>query len=303
MNIRNDETQNHTSAPKVTQDRKHVHLGCSSWQFEGWKGSFYPDKLPVSDQLAFYVRHFDTIEVNTSFYALPRPSVLVDWVETAPPGFTFALKAWRAITHDKMLVDAERETLGWLDCVRALGDAAAPGLLQLPPHLRRSSHGKVLAEYLEWMATRLDGLKVAVEVRAADLMTPAFATFVAERGMALAIIDRKGQPDLFPLWEEAINAGKAPNFTLLRWIGDDRNGPQGDAEIQQPRDAELAQWAQRLRWMTDRGIACYGYMHNPYEGHAPESVRRLYRLLDDAPYGGAPPETSTPADEGQLPLF
>jgi uncharacterized protein YecE (DUF72 family) len=279
-----------------------IHLGCSSWQFEGWKGVFYPDKLPVSDQLGFYVRHFDTIEVNTSFYALPRPAVLVDWVETAPPGFTFCLKAWRAITHEKMLSDAQQETIGWIDSMRALGDAAAPGLLQLPPHLRRSSHGRALADYLDWLATVSSRVRIAVEVRASDLMTPAFVRFVAERGFAFALIDRKGQPDLFPLWEEVVNEGAAPNFALLRWIGDDRNGPQGDAEIQQPRDAELQQWAQRLEWLSARGVTSYGYMHNPYEGHSPESVRRLYRLLGRSPYQGNPPEL--PEDEaGQLTLF
>lgn len=281
----------------------HIRLGCSSWQFDGWKGVFYPDRLPANEQLAWYVRHFDTIEVNTTYYALPRPAVLIDWVETAPPGFTFALKAWRAITHDKMLVGAESETLGWLDCIRALGDAAAPGLLQLPPQLRRATHGRALATYLDWLADKSEDVRVAVEVRAADLMTVSFASFVAERGMALAVVDRQGQADIFPLWEEVMQAGKAPNFALLRWIGDDRNGPQGDAEIQQPRDEELQRWADRLRQMQAQGIACYGYMHNPYEGHAPESVRRLYRLLGDAPYGGALPVAPSDEDAGQLSLF
>lgn len=289
--------------PAREQTEPSSHLGCSSWQFEGWKGSFYPERLPVSEQLAYYVRHFDTIEVNTTYYALPKPAVLIDWVETAPPGFSFCLKAWRAITHDKMLLDARSETLGWLDSMRALGSAAAPGLLQLPPQLRRSSHGKALADYLEWLATRIDGLQIAVEVRAADLMTLPFATFLAERGMALAIVDRIGQADTYPIWEEVVQRGTAPNFTLLRWIGDDRNGPQGDAEIQQPRDEELALWAQRLQWLQGQGIHSYGYMHNPYEGHSPESVRRLYRLLADAPYGGNPPKDTHPKDEGQLSLF
>lgn len=280
-----------------------IHLGCSSWQFDGWKGSFYPDKLPVKEQLAYYVRHFDTIEVNTSYYALPRPAVLVDWVETAPRGFTFALKAWRAITHEKMLVDARSETLAWLDAMRALGDLAGPGLLQLPPHLRRSTHGRALAEYLEWLATEIDGMGIAVEVRSKDLMTPSFATFLAERGMALALIDRKGQPDIFPLWQQVVEAGNFPEYTLLRWIGDDRNGPQGDAVIELSRDAELKLWAERLEWLAARGVTSYGYMHNPYEGHAPESVRRFYRLLGRKPYGGQQPDVPTPEDEGQLPLF
>lgn len=298
-----DETAETDSLDSEQVEPGDIHLGCSSWQFDGWKGSFYPDKLPAKEQLAYYVRQFDTIEVNTSYYALPRPSVIVDWVETAPRGFTFALKAWRAITHDKMLVDAQKETLGWIDCMRALGDWGGPGLLQLPPHLRRASHGRALADYLEWLATQIDGVGVAVEVRSDDLMTVPFATFLAERDMALALVDRKGQPDQFPIWQQVMEAGAFPEYTLIRWIGDDKNGPQGDAAIQQPRDAELKVWAERLEWLAARGVTTYGYMHNPYEGHAPESVRRLYRLLGRKPYGGESPDVPTPEDEGQMPLF
>ena len=221
-----------------------VFLGTSSWLFDAWRGVFYPEKLPKNQYLPYYVTQFATVEVNTSFYALPAPSTLVSWVESAPPGFTFALKFPRLISHDKRLTDCERETLAFLDALRALGAAAGPAFLQLPPDLSRRSYGRVLAEYLDWLADQCAGLRVAVEVRSPDLMTPAFARFLAERGFALALVDRVGTVDLADTWAEIVAAGLGPDFAFLRWIGDDRNGPQGDRELQLHRDADLARWAE-----------------------------------------------------------
>ncbi len=217
-----------------------VYLGTSSWLFDAWRGVFYPEKLPKTQYLSYYTTQFPTVEVNTSFYALPAPATLVAWVESAPAGFTFALKFPRAISHDKRLTDCTTETLAFLDALRALGAAAGPAFLQLPPDFSRRVYGRALAAYLDWVAPQLAGLRVAVEVRSADLMTPAFARFLAERGLALALVDRAGTIDLFDGWIELVNEGVGPDFAFLRWIGDDRNGPQGDRELQLNRDEELA---------------------------------------------------------------
>ncbi len=256
-----------------------VRIGTSSWLFDGWRGVFYPEKLPKTDYLSFYATQFPTVEVNTSFYALPSPSTLINWVESVPEGFTFAPKFPRAISHDKKLSNVNDETYALLDALRSLGPAAGPAFLQLPPNFTRKSYGKPLALYLDWLATQAQDLRIAVEVRAADLMTPAFAAYLAERGLALALIARKGSPDLYPVWLELVAGGKAPPFAFIRWIGDDRNGPEGDREIQAPRDEELAIWAQRLAELAGHGLDVYGYVHNPYEGHSPATVRRLQALL------------------------
>jgi uncharacterized protein YecE (DUF72 family) len=278
-----------------------IHLGTSSWQFDGWRGVFYPEGLPRQDQLAYYVRHFDTVEVNTSFYGLPKPSTLVNWIDIAPPGFTFCLKAPRAISHDKRLVDCSAETLAFLDVLRSLGPAAAPALLQFPAALTRKRYGKILADYLDWLAPQLGDLRLGVEVRAADLMTPAFARFLAERGLALVLVDRVGSPNLFALWDELVQSAATPPFALIRWIGDDKNGPQGDAELAAPRDAQLDLWAERLAAWAKRGLTTYGYMHNPYEGHSPASVRRLKNRL--ATLVDLPPWPLDEAAPGQLSFF
>jgi uncharacterized protein YecE (DUF72 family) len=279
-----------------------VHFGTSSWLFDAWRGVFYPEKLPKNQFLPYYATQFDTVEVNTSFYALPSPSTLVNWVESVPPGFTFALKFPRAISHDKRLQDVTRESLAFLDALRALGDAAGPAFLQLPPDFSRKVYGRALAAYLDWLAPQAADLRIAVEVRAGDLMTPAFAAFLAERNLALVLADRKGTLDLYDGWIELVAQGKGPAFTFIRWIGDDRNGPSGDRELQLLRDEELARWAQRIAALHGHGRSVFGYMHNPYEGHSPASVRRLQRLVGaQVPLPAWPPPTG--GESGQLSLI
>ncbi len=253
-----------------------IFLGTSSWSFDAWRGVFYPEKSSSSDFLAYYARRFRTVEVNTSFYGLPAPETLVRWVETVPPGFSFALKFPRQISHEKRLAQSDAETLAFLDVLAALGPAAGPALLQLPPDFTRQRYGRVLASYLDWLAPLTTKVRVAVEVRAADLMTEAFAAFLAERGFALALVDRVDTPDLYELWAAVRGA---VDFSFIRWIGDDRNGPKGDREITAPRDDALALWAARLVALQSQGCDSFGYMHNPYEGHAPASVARLEALL------------------------
>ena len=263
-----------------------IILGTSSWTFEGWRDVFYRREVRRDEWLGEYARHFVSVEVNTSFYALPTPGTLIRWVESVPPGFSFALKFPRRITHEARLVDCRADTVAFLDVLDALGEAAGPALLQLPPSLSRRSDGRNLARYVdelaELLARRTAALKagnqgrVAVEVRAPDLMTPAFARFLDERGFSLTVVDRTGTPDIYPVWREG---GARARFVYVRWIGDDRNGPKGDRAVVAPRDAELVRWRDRIVELVDDGVDVYGYMHNPYEGHAPASVRRLGELL------------------------
>lgn len=276
-------------------------LGTSSWSFEGWRGVFYPENPAKSDYLAFYARRFRSVEVNTSFYGLPAPDTLVRWVETVPPGFTFALKFPRQISHEKRLAMSDAESLAFLDVLAALGPAAGPALLQLPPDFSRRRYGRVLANYLDWLAPLAAGMRVAVEVRAADLMTEAFATFLAERGFALALVDRVDTPDLYEMWHEARGA---VDFAFIRWIGDDRNGPQGDRVITAPRDERLDTWTVRMAALQAEGCNVYGYMHNPYEGHAPASVARLEaRLAERVSMPPWPPAGESDPSDPQMRLL
>lgn len=119
--------------------------------------------------------------------------------------------------------------------------------------------------------------------------------------MVLAVVDREGSPDLYDVWREANgNTG----FVFIRWIGDDRNGPKGDRHLVAPVDAKLVMWAQRLESCLRAGLDVFGYMHNPYEGHAPASVRRLgQRLAERIQTPEWPPADLPPLDTIQMSLL
>jgi len=280
------------------------YLGTASWTFPDWQGVFYPESLADRDRLAWYATQCNSVEVNTSFYGLPAPATLVQWVESVPSGFTFGLKAPRLITHERRLVDCRQESLAFLDVLRSLGVAAAPGLLQFPPSFTRAQEGRVLAHYLDWLAGELDGLSLAVEVRSADLMTPAFAHFLCERGMTLAVVERTGTDDFFFAWQES----GAP-YLFLRLIGNDAKPLPNDRELQRPQEEILDHWAARIADLLGGGTPVHCYTHNTLEGHSPASLRRLrQRIHARYPLPTWSPEMvvteiDDAASAGQLALF
>lgn len=290
----------------MSPDNLHkLHLGTSSWTFADWRDVFYPPQLPVKDQLNYYATQFNSVEVNTSFYGLPAPSTLLQWVESVPEGFTFALKAPRLITHEKRLIDCRQDMQSYLDVLRSLGDLAAPGFLQFPPQFTRAQYGRVLADFLDWLAGELNGLPLAVEVRARDLMTDAFARFLAERSISFVVVERVDTPDLYETW--AAQLASAPRYLFLRIIGNDRDKLPNDRDLQRPQEEILDRWAARIADLLAQNVEVFAYVHNPFEGHSPASVRRLWERVDlRHPLPSWAPPPSLPPDEdnsGQLSLL
>jgi uncharacterized protein YecE (DUF72 family) len=112
--------------------------GTSGFAFKEWKGSFYPDDLKDAGMLAFYASKFPTVEINNTFYRLPKEQVLVDWATQAPVPFTFAIKASQRITHHARLKPECAETVQYLlKVTSALGGSLGAVLFQLPPNLKK----------------------------------------------------------------------------------------------------------------------------------------------------------------------
>ena len=114
-----------------------VWTGTSGYSYPAWKGSFYPEDLPNKEMLSFYGSRLRAVEINNTFYRMPRENVLEAWAEAVPDGFRFALKASRRITHFKRLRDAEEETEYLVQTAAALADRAGVILYQLPPNFKR----------------------------------------------------------------------------------------------------------------------------------------------------------------------
>jgi uncharacterized protein YecE (DUF72 family) len=113
-----------------------IRIGCSGWIYRHWRGRFYPDKLAVKNWFAFYAEHFDTVEINNSFYLLPRAETFDAWREQAPPGFRYAVKANRFLTQAKKLKDCAEPLERMMPPFRHLRETLGPILYQLPPRFR-----------------------------------------------------------------------------------------------------------------------------------------------------------------------
>ena len=111
--------------------------GTSGWSFKEWKGSFYPADLPADRYLAYYAERFGTVEVNNTFYRMPKETVLLEWAAQVPPQFRFAVKASQRITHYSRLKDVADNLAYFLRITNSLGEARGPSLFQLPPNLKK----------------------------------------------------------------------------------------------------------------------------------------------------------------------
>ena len=113
-----------------------IHVGCSGWVYRHWRGLFYPEGLPQKRWFERYSEDFDTVEINNSFYRLPKAETFDAWREQAPPGFRYAVKANRFLTQAKKLKDCEEPIARMMAPFRHLGGALGPILYQLPPRFR-----------------------------------------------------------------------------------------------------------------------------------------------------------------------
>ncbi len=225
-----------------------VFVGTSGWQYRHWRGAYYPRGLPVSRWLEHYAADFATVELNASFYYLPPRSTFEGWAARTPPGFVFAVKASRYLTHVRRLRDPEEPVERLLEAASGLGDRLGPILLQLPPTLERRVDA--LGATLEAFPP---GQRVAVEPRHDSWFVDEVRELLTARGAALCLADRRG-----PLGR----AWRTAPWTYLRL----HEGMARPAPCYAPD--EILAWGDRLRdgWGTD--AEAYLYFDNDPRGCA-----------------------------------
>ena len=138
-----------------------IRTGTSGFSYKEWKGPFYPEKHPDKEMLSYYAGKLSTVEINNTFYRMPRASMLEDWREKVPAGFTFVIKASQRITHRARLKPESRESVEYLwNACAALGERLGPILFQCPPYLKKD------AERLRaFVASLPEGLRAVFEFR------------------------------------------------------------------------------------------------------------------------------------------
>jgi uncharacterized protein YecE (DUF72 family) len=218
------------SSPTAEPPRRWL-AGTSGWSYDGWKGPFYPEGLASRDMLRFYAERLPAVEVNNTFYRLPKASVLEAWASQVPEGFRFALKASRRITHLKRLRDAADETAYFLGTAGALGPRLGALLFQLPPNL------KLDLERLDaFLALLPEGTRAAFEFRHPSWAEPSVHERLRARDLAWVIADvEDAEPPAFVTTASwAYLRLRRPGYAasdLARWLGDLRASGAGDAFV------------------------------------------------------------------------
>ena len=123
-----------------------LHVGTSGYNFDEWKGAFYPEKLPADQWLRYYAERLPAVEINYTFYRMPNAKTIGQWMETTPDGFTFVLKVSQRITHHARLKEVEQPLRYFTDTAAQLGPKLGPLLFQLPPNFKKDADrlGEVL---------------------------------------------------------------------------------------------------------------------------------------------------------------
>jgi len=220
-----------------------------------------------------YARAFRTVEVDSTFYAIPAEPVIRSWRERVPEGFAFALKVPQEITHEKRLIEVE--PLLHRFCARAsvLGTTIGPLLIQLSPEFHPTwANRDALRAFLELLPIRF---RWAIEFRHPGWLDAETLELLRSYGVALALADSRWIKRGIVL-ELAIEP--TADFAYVRWMGEQRRITDF-SHVQIDRESELAQWVQALEALASRVQTVYGYFNNQYQGHSPESARTMQQLL------------------------
>lgn len=260
-----------------------VRVGTQGWSYAPWVGSFYPPKARSGDWLQLYARAFDTVEVDSTFYALPPPERFESWAERTPENFLFTLKMPGEVTHELRLEDP-RLALRFCDDARLLGPRLGPILIQLPPGFGPGAFPTVAA-FLQVLPV---DLPFAIEFREREWLVPQTMALLEDTNTALAVSTGPWLSE--PEAREAATMAPGP-LVYLRWMGTPRRQPDLGA-MAADRDEELERWAATIRALdADQVVA---YFNNDYQGHSPASARKLQRALGQEPIA---PEELTPQRE------
>jgi uncharacterized protein YecE (DUF72 family) len=232
------------------------------WSYSFWVGNFYPPGTKAAAFLNMYSKHFDTVELDNTFYRVPNAESIRKWREETPDGFIFSAKFPQMITHVKMFRDCAAEVELFIGRMSMLEGKLGPLLIQLPPRFG----AKHLEELSDFLASLPKGKRYAVEPRNKSLLGPSLYSILAENKVALTVLDSPIMPTIMK---------QTSDFAYIRWEGDRKNVSGTKGKIETDRTHDIHEWAEKIRIISDRSVEVFGYFSKYFSGHPPSDVRQL----------------------------
>lgn len=225
-----------------------IRIGCSGWNYRHWRGPFYPEKLVQKRWFAFYAEHFDTVEINNSFYRLPKPETVDAWRDQAPPGFCYAAKANRYLTQALKLKNGGEPMERMMASFRHFGAALGPILYQLPPNLTLN-----LDRLASFLALQPRGIVPVFEFRHPSWYVDGVYQLLDRHGAGFCVHDMPGSAS------PRLATGRA---AYVRF-----HGAEGKYRGRYP-EKQLLDWAAWMTGQASEGRTVWAYFNNDAEAHA-----------------------------------
>jgi len=248
-----------------------IRVGTQGWNYDAWAGPFYPAGTRPMDFLTIYARAFDTVEVDSTFYATPAVKTVRGWAQRTPDDFIFALKLPQEITHERRLRNVDDAASAFFDVARELGAKLGPILIQLGPDFGPNELPAV-AQFLPKLPR---DIRFAIEFRQRGWIHDGVLALLAEHNVALTLSDGR--------WiqrKQMMQLATRPTADLIyvRLMGIDQSIVDY-SRIQIDRTRDLESWMSVLWPYAEQGREAFVYVNNHFAGHSPASAREMQRLL------------------------
>ena len=277
-----------------------IYLGTSGFKYDDWKGTFYPAGLKEKDWLPYYARHFNALEIDSTYYRLMHPAVFYRLAEKVPSGFHFTVKTYRTLTHE--ISEGSRDDLtAFLQSIRPLQEAGKFGCIiaQFPNSFHRNPQSLA---YLADLRHRFGDLPLAVEFRHKGWASEEVFQFFREQKIAFVCVDEPQFPTLMPP-VAAITA----DFAYLRFHGRNYHTwwKSGDAKLRYDyrySAQELEEWLPRIKVLSGQTGGLYIFMNNHFRGQAAANATELQAMLESQLGESFPRPSSRPPVQTFLPM-
>jgi uncharacterized protein YecE (DUF72 family) len=243
-----------------------IYIGVQGFSPRDWVGTFYPPGYPQRGFMDFYAQVFNSVELNTTFYAVPPVSTVMGWAQRTPPDFVFTAKMPKLITHEKQLQDVERELEVFADRLLMLGNKLGAVVIQFPRAFTRPRFEERFRAFLRLLPREI---RFAVEFRSRTWQTEEVLALLREFDVAWCVNYWQDLPTVVETTTDLAYfrlVGQHEQFTYL-------------GRLQHDRSEELAALADTILDLRRRVNRVYVYVNNHYEGHAPATVTRLKAMM------------------------